>query len=184
VELNARHELTLPEALAEAFAIGFAAGWDEAAEPAHGYDFGPYEAFEAPEQTAGWFRAWTGNPESDGGEFRFFGVTGGGDYTGFWLIRPEAPIAEQPIVHLGSEGQRNVVARNLGELLWLFAAGYGPAEAVAGRHGRREPNDALRTVAERHAPGKETSAKDIIEAAQAAYPYFSDYIDALCDAAE
>lgn len=179
MEENAPHELSLPEALAEAFSIGFQWALEQEAAEERGYDFGPYEAFEAPEDTAGWFRRWTGNPDSDGGEFRFFGSTGAGDCTGFWLIRPDAPISEQPIVHLGSEGQRTLIARNLGELLWLFAAGYGPAEAIEGR-GRRAPNDGFRAVAERHAPGLELSAKDIVEAARDAYPYFSDYIDALC----
>jgi hypothetical protein len=146
-------DLSLPLALTEVFALGFNFEWDDETETARGCDFELYEAFEAPARTAEWYRLWTGNPEADGNEFRFLGSTGAGDYAGFWLVRPGAPIMDQPIVYLGSEGQRGVVARNLGDLLWLFAAGYGPAEALEERNGILEPNDAFRAIAEQHAPG-------------------------------
>jgi hypothetical protein len=171
---TAPYDLSLPEALAEVFSIGFDWEWDEESETARGCDFEPYEAFEAPVQTAWWFRLWTGNPEVDGSEFRFFGSTGAGDYAGFWLVRPGAPVIDQPIVYIGSEGQRGVVARDLGDLLWLFAAGYGPAEAVEDRGGILEPNDAFRAIAERHAPGRELPVEQIVSAAQAEFQHFSD----------
>ena len=167
-------------ALAEAFSIGFDWEWNEKTETARGCDFKPYEAFEAPECTASWFRRWTGNPEVDGSEFRFFGSTGDGGYVGFWLVRPGAPITDQPVVYLGSEGQLGVVARDVGDLLWLFAAGYGPAEAVEELDGDQEPNDAFRVIAERHAPGRELPVEQIVSAARAEFSHFSDYIDALC----
>ena len=173
-------DLSLPEALAEVFSIGFDWEWDEATETARGCDFEPHEAFESPARTARWFRLWTGNPEVDGSEFRFFGSTGAGDYAGFWLVRPGEPVIDQPIVYIGSEGQRAVVARNLGDLLWLFAAGYGPAEAVEDRGGILEPNGAFRAIAERHAPGRELRVEQIVSAAKAEFPHFSDYVDALC----
>jgi hypothetical protein len=178
---TAPDDLSLPTALSEVFLIGFHWEWDEETDTARGYDFELYETIEAPDRTARWFRLWTGNPEVDGSEFRLFGSTGAGDYTGFWLVRPRAPIIDQPIVYLGSEGQRDVVARDLGELLWLFAAGYGPAEAVEeNRGGIQEPNEAFRAIAERHAPGRELPVEQIVSAAQAEFPHFSDYIDALC----
>jgi hypothetical protein len=170
----------LPAALAEVFSIGFDWEWDEVTDTARGYDFEPYEAFEAPAQTAWWFRLWTGNPGVDGSEFRFFGSTGSGDYAGFWLVRPGSPVTDQPIVYIGSEGQRAVVARDLGDLLWLFAAGYGPGEAVEDHASSPEPNEAFRAIAERHAPGRELPAEQIVATAQAEFPHFSDYIDALC----
>lgn len=173
-------DLKLPDALAEALSIGFAWEWDEETDTARGCDFTLYEEFEAPDDTAWWFRLWTGNPEADGSEFRFFGTTGSGDYAGFWLVRPEAPITDQPVVYVGSEGQRSVIARDLADLLWLFAAGYGPAEAAKDGDGIQEPNDDFRAIAERHAPGRELPAEQIISAAQAEFPEFSDYIDELC----
>jgi hypothetical protein len=173
-------DVRLPEALAEVFSIGFDWEWDEETETARGCDFEPYDAFESPARTARWFRLWTGNPEVDGSEFRFFGSTGAGDYAAFWLVRSGVPIIDQPIIYLGSEGQRDVVARDLGDLLWLFAAGYGPAEAVEDRGSIQEPNEAFRAIAERHAPGRELRVEQIVSAAQAEFPYFSDYVDSLC----
>ena len=173
-------ELRLPDALAEAFAIGFDWEWDEETDTAEGCDFEPYNAFEAPADTAWWFRLWTGNSEADGSEFRFFGSSGSGDYTGFWLVRPGAPITDQPVVFVGSEGQRAVVARNLGDLLWIFAAGYGPSEAVNERRARQSPDDDFRAIAERHAPGRELPVDQLVAAAQSEFPGFSDYLDDLC----
>jgi len=178
---TAPDDLRLPDALAEAFAIGFNFEWDDETLTARGYDFEPYETFEAPARTAWWFRLWTGNPEADGSEFRFFGSTGAGDYAGFWLVRPGAPLISQPVVYIGSEGQRSIVARDLGDLLWLFAAGYGPAEAVEDHPDSvQEPNEAFRAIAERHAPGRELPVEQIVSMAQAEFPHFSDYIDSLC----
>jgi len=174
-------DLSLPEALLEVSSIGFRWKWDEETDTARGVDFEPYQAFEAPARTAWWFRLWTGNPEVDGSEFRFFGATGDGDYAGFWLVRPGAPIVDQPIILLGSEGERGVVARDLADLLWLLAAGYGPAEAVEDCGGAiLEPNQAFRAIAERHAPGHELPAGQLVAASQAEFPHFSDYVDALC----
>ena len=45
-------DLSLPEALAEVFSIGFDWEWDEATETARGCDFEPHEAFESPARTA------------------------------------------------------------------------------------------------------------------------------------
>ncbi|MBP2706449.1 SMI1/KNR4 family protein [Microbispora sp. RL4-1S] len=153
--------------------------WDEEADEARGCDFEPYNQFEAPERTAWWFRLWTGNQEVDGSEFRFFGTTGSGDYTGFWLERPDAAITDQPVVYIGSEGEHGVIARNLGDLLWLFAAGLGPAEAFADPDSTAQPNEAFRAIAERHAPGGRCSPIQIVAAARAEFPHFPDLIDAM-----
>lgn len=173
-------DLALPIALAEVAEIGFEWEWDEETDKARGCDFELYDHIEEPERTAWWFRLWTGNQEADGGEFRFFGTTGAGDYTGFWLVRPGVPMIGQPVVHVGSEGQRGVIARDLGDLLWLFASGLGPAEAFTDPEAVAQPNDAFRTIAERHAPGRHRSPAEITAAAQAEYPNFSDHIDSLC----
>jgi hypothetical protein len=177
---EAPEDLALPIALAEVAAVGFEWEWDEETDEASGCDFEPYERFEAPEKTAWWFRLWTGNEEADGSEFRFFGTTGAGDYTGFWLVRPGAPITEQPVVYLGSEGQRGVLARDLGDLLWLFADGFGPDEAFTDPDEERPPNEAFQAIAERHAPGRRRSATEIVAAARAEFPHFSELIDSMC----
>ncbi|QKG24511.1 SMI1/KNR4 family protein [Actinomadura verrucosospora] len=177
---NAPDDLALPAALAEVAAIGFEWEYDDETDEARGCDYELYERFEDPARTARWFRLWTGNPEVDGAEFRFFGTTGAGDYTGFWLVRPGAPVVEQPVVYIGSEGDRDVVARDLGDLLWIFAAGLGPAEALEDPDDPAEPNDAFRAIAERHAPGRERSPAEIVGAAQAEFPRFSELIAAMC----
>ncbi|MGC4955882.1 SMI1/KNR4 family protein [Actinomadura citrea] len=176
---DTREDLALPPALAEVAAVGFEWEWDDETDEGRGCDFEPYDRFEDPARTAWWFRLWTGNPDADGGQFRFFGSTGAGDYAGFWLVRPGVPVVGQPVVYLGSEGDRGVIARDLGDLLWLFAAGLGPAEAFEDPDPPEEPNDAFLAIAERHAPGRRAPA-EILTAARAEFPHFSDLIAAMC----
>ncbi|AQZ62677.1 hypothetical protein BKM31_15490 [[Actinomadura] parvosata subsp. kistnae] len=173
-------DLALPAALAEVAEIGFTYEWDEDSDEAVGCDFELYPRLEEPSRTAWWLRLWTGNPEADGSRFRFFGTTGAGDYTGFWLIRPGTPLTGQPVVHLGSEGDRGVIARDLGDLLWLFAAGLGPGEAFDDPARPAEPNDGFRAIAERHAPGRRRDPARIVADARAEFPGFSGLIDAMC----
>jgi hypothetical protein len=73
-----------------------------------------------------------------------------------------------------------VIARDLGDLLWLFAAGLGPGEAFAAPRSPSEPNEAFQAIAERHAPGRRNSPAQIVVDAQAEFPDFSHLIDALC----
>lgn len=122
-------DVALPAALAEVAEIGFDFEWDEETDETNSCDFEPYKEFEAPEETAEWFRQWTGNDEADGQQFRFFGSTGAGDYAGFWIIRPGVDVTRQPVVYIDSNGELGVVARNLDDLLWLFANGSSPAKA-------------------------------------------------------
>ncbi|MBO2447082.1 SMI1/KNR4 family protein [Actinomadura barringtoniae] len=173
-------DLALPAALAEVAAVGFEWEYDEDTDESRGCDFELYGGLEAAERTAWWFRLWTGNQEVDGSEFRFFGSTGAGDYVGFWLVRPGAPLVEQPIIYLGSEGERGVVARDLGDLLWVFADGFGPQEALDAPEAEAEPNDAFTIIAERYAPGKRRPVAELVGAAQAEFPDFPDMIKALC----
>ncbi|MBW8485124.1 SMI1/KNR4 family protein [Actinomadura parmotrematis] len=170
-------DLALPGALAEVAAVGFEWEWDEETDEGRGVDFEVYERIEEPARTAWWFRLWTGNPEVDGAQFRFFGTTGAGDYVGFWLVRPGAALVEQPVVYIGSEGERDVIAKDLGDLLWVFAAGLGPAEVEEG--GSAEPHAGFRAIAERYAPGRERSPEAIVAAAREEFPGFHEHIAAL-----
>ena len=99
-------DLALPAALAAIAAIGFPVEADEDEqsddEPEEGeapehppVDFEPFEEFLDPDDTADWFRGWTGNPEADADQFRVFGQTADGGYAAFWLVREDAPLAEQ-----------------------------------------------------------------------------------------
>jgi hypothetical protein len=166
--------------LAELAEIGFELKWDDETDESSGCDFEPYEQFEAPEETLAWLRLWTGNHELDGTNFLFFGSTGAGDYVGFWLVRPNTTVTEQPVVYIGSEGEVGVVAQDLGDLLWLFANGLGPAEAFNDPGRETQQNEAFRVIAERHAAGKGRPTADIVATALERYPGFPEFMSAMC----
>ncbi|MFJ2784381.1 SMI1/KNR4 family protein [Streptomyces sp. NPDC093249] len=170
-------DLQFPAALATAMAVRF-----DYADGRTGVDFEPFPAFLSAAETTDWFRAWTGNSEVDGGDFRVFGQDGTGGYAAIWLIRPDRPLAEQPVVFLGSEGETGVVARDLGDFLWLLADGFGPWEAVnsyePGWSARPRPE--LKAIAERFAPHRPRSATAVIELAAQEFPDFDDTLMGLC----
>ena len=151
-------------------------------EGGDGIDLEPFEAFLSAEETTDWFRAWTGNGELDGDAFRVFGQDGTGGYAAFWLIRPGRPLADQPVVFLGSEGETGVVARDLGDFLWLLADGLGPWEAATSHEPDRipRPDPRLTAVAERFAPDRRRPAAAVIELATEEFPDFDDTVMALC----
>jgi hypothetical protein len=165
-----------PAALAAALATPFDyAGGD-------GVDFEPFTAFLSAEETTEWFRAWTGNGELRGDDFRVFGQDGSGGYAAFWLVRPGLLLADQPVVFLGSEGETGVVARDLGGFLWLLADGFGPWEAATSYEPDwiPRPHNELAAIAERFAPAQRQPAATVIERAAAEFPDFDDIIMDLC----
>ncbi|WP_194906606.1 SMI1/KNR4 family protein [Catenulispora rubra] len=181
-------DLALPAALAAIAAIGFP---PEADEDAHGdderdepdeddapehppVDFEPFEEFLDSEDTADWFRGWTGNPDADAEQFRVFGQTADGGYAAFWLVREDAPLAEQPIVFLGPEGETGVVACDLPSFLWLVADGSGPYEAVEHPTRRSNPHPEFTAVAEKHAGTDRMTAREVVAAARDEFPDFED----------
>jgi hypothetical protein len=149
-------------------------------DEALGMDFEPYPAFFPAEENADWFRAWTGNPEVDGAQFRVFGQDGSGGYAALWLTQPGRPLEEQPVVFLGSEGEVGVIALNLDEYLWLLAAGVGPHEAVEGPDMPPRPQAQFAEFAQQHGHTPPLSAPQVLARAQAAYPSFEADILALC----
>lgn len=165
---------TLPAALAEVNALTY--DYDEG----NGVDFEPYDQFQSADDNASWIRAWTGNGELDGADYRVFGQDGTGGYAALWLIRNEQPLADQPVVFFGSEGELGVVARHLGDYLWLLAGGFGPLEAVSYPDSDRELNMEIAEIAARHAPAHEKSARDVIRLAREELPDFEATIRALC----
>nr|WP_051065307.1 hypothetical protein [Nocardiopsis potens] len=142
-------------------------------------DFEMYEALEDPEETAWWFRQWTGNPEADGREYRFFGMEGSGGYTGLWLAREGRPLPEQPVVFFGSEGELLVLAADLGSFLWLLAQGVGPVEALDWDD-PKDPCPRTAEIAERHAPGGRRPPEEILGRAREEFPHFEEAVRALC----
>jgi hypothetical protein len=143
-------------------------------------DFEPYRAFLSAEENDSWFKAWTGNPAVDGAEFRVFGQDGTGGYAALWLTQPAKDLEHQPVVFLGSEGERGVVAVNLHEYLWLLAGGVGPYEAVGNPGLVLEPKPQIIDFARSRSKVAELSASEVLTRAQSAYPTFSQYIDSKC----
>ncbi|MBR7780421.1 hypothetical protein [Undibacterium rugosum] len=143
-------------------------------------DFEPYQSFFPSEENASWFKVWTGNASVDGAQFRVFGQDGTGGYAALWLIHPEKALEEQPVVFLGSEGERGVIAVNLDEYLWLLAAGIGPYETVAYPDLPRKPKPHFAEFARKNSRVPMLSVEEVIARAGAAYPSFSEYIDELC----
>jgi hypothetical protein len=166
----------LPPVLARLHCLPF--DYDEG----EGIDFEPYEQFESAKETTGWLRAWTGNAEVEGREFRIFGQDGTGGYAAFWLVREGQPLPEQPIVFFGSEGELGVVARDLSDYLWLLAGGLGPYEAVANevKAGSGKKNAAFTDFAMKHAPEAKKSPSAVVRAARKEFPDFEKTIRALC----
>ncbi|MDH2389109.1 SMI1/KNR4 family protein [Streptomyces sp. HNM0663] len=165
-----------PAALAAAMAASFDYAGGE------GVDFLPLTAFLPADETTDWFRAWTGNGELCGDDFRVFGQDGSGGFAAFWLVRPGLLLADQPVVFLGSEGETGVVARDLGSFLWVLADGYGPCEAATSYEPdwTPRPNAELAAIAERFAPDQRQPAAAVIEQAAAEFPDFDDIIMELC----
>jgi len=173
--VDATHDRRFPEALSAVAAVSFDYGAGDA-------DYLPHDRYLSAERTAAWIRTWTGDDGLDGAQFRVIGEDGAGGYAAFWLVRPGCPVAGQPVVFFGSDGDLGAVAPDLGGFLWVLADGSGPFEAVAERERGRpsRPHPALTAVAERFAPGGRRPARSIITAAQQEFAGFEAYILGLC----
>jgi hypothetical protein len=145
-----------------------------------GIDFEPFESFLSDKETSDWFKAWTGNEEVDGGEFRIFGQDGTGGYAAFWLRDPSKPLLEQPIVFLGSEGEIGVVAVNFQHYIWLLASGIGPFEAVEFPTIARDPNQLFITFAKEYSPSTLLNREEVLAAANSLNSEFEEKIQSLC----
>ncbi|MFI5490401.1 SMI1/KNR4 family protein [Micromonospora echinaurantiaca] len=161
---------TLPAALAAAHAESFSADHD-------GHDFDPYDEFMWSVETLEWWQSWTGNPTASKAPFRVFGQDGSGGLAAFWIRTPDAPTQTQPIVFLGSEGELNVIASNLGDYLWLLANGVGPLETVDGIHRATTPIPTLTAIAQRHTGDMHRPTVTVIDAAQAELHTLTTLVD-------
>jgi hypothetical protein len=180
VRVTLDNDRQFPAALSAAMAVQF--DYDDG----DGVDFEPFEEFLSAEETTSWFRAWTGNATLNGDGFRIFGQDGTGGYAAFWLVRQDQALVDQPVAFLGSEGETSVIARDLGDFLWLLADGLGPCEAADPRERERasRPNQVLAAIAEGFAPGRRRSAVAVIASADQEFPGFDDLIMELCQEPE
>lgn len=115
-------DLALPTAPAEVAEVGFEGDWDEETAEARGCDFELYDHFRGTRPDGVVVSPMDRQPGGRRERVPHFGTTGAGDYSGFWLVRPDRPVTGEPVVYIGSEGERGVIADDLGDLLWLSAA--------------------------------------------------------------
>ncbi|WP_424212480.1 SMI1/KNR4 family protein [Streptomyces sp. BI20] len=177
----------LPEALAALTRHEFCHDYDDENDEYLGVDYEPYDAFSDAAEIHDWLVAWTGNagltpagPTVAELPVLPFAQDGAGGQAALWLVREGRPLAEQPVVFLGSEGETGVIAPHAAALLWLLAEGVGPREAVEWDEpaGREDPG--LLALALRHAPGPRRTAAEVVAAARAEFPDFEDTVGLLC----
>ena len=142
-------------------------------------DFEPFAEFVPREETLAWFRRWTGNPELEGPEFLVFGRDGTGGKAAFWVCRQGAPVASQPVVFLGSEGECGLVATELDEFLWLLADGSGPYEAIDDPARVSRPREQLVEIAQQCSAAPRMTAAEVVERANLQFPHFTALIEEL-----
>ena len=145
-----------------------------------GIDFEPYSEFLSQEQTKSWIRAWTGNKELTGTEYRVFGQDGTGGYAAFWLVRPGEGLLGQPIVFFGSEGEVGVVAADFSDYLWLLAGGIGPHEAILFPGLNRRTDPVFTAFAERRSGVPHLGPWEVIARARTEFPSFAQEIQGVC----
>ncbi len=142
-----------------------------------GHDFQPSDEFESLEEAAEWWTAWTGNEDAVVPPFRFFGEDGSGGRAGIWLRDPDASIETQPVVFLGSEGELAVIAKDLGDYLWLLANGVGPLEAVDDLNRVPEPIPELLALA----PGEPRSIEAVLAEAEIMLAALEELVEETCN---
>lgn len=174
--MQTTEDRTFPAALAALTDIEFP--FDD--EKLGSIDYEPYPEFDSAEETTSWVRSWTGNTALDGNAFRVFGQDGTGGLVACWLVRAGRPLAEQPVVFFGSEGEVGAVATSLGEYLWLLAGGVGPMEAVQFGADDGVPHDALRAVAEAHSGIDPRTPAEVLASAKAEFPDFAATVESWC----
>lgn len=142
-----------------------------------GHDFQPSDEFDSLEETAEWWAAWTDNEDAGVPPFRFFGQDGSGGHAAVWLRDRDAAIETQPVVYLGSEGELAVIAKNLGDYLWLLANGVGPLEAVDDLTRVPEPIPELIALA----PGEPRSIEAVRAEAETILAALEELVEETCN---
>jgi len=169
----------LPPVLAEAgealaaWCAEQAGNADDADDDAHRIDFLIYTERRVH------FMAPSSKTEEHEAEFYAFGADGSGGTGAFWLVH-DAPLTEQPVVFMGSEGDDNrPVAKNLSDFLALLAAGVGPREAAYPREDARAL-PGVRAILDKYFPGHlARSPKEIVGDAMTQYGDFEARIEEL-----
>ncbi len=117
--IAAQRERVLPKALVALKATE--GSWDE-------MDFELYAHLESETETLEWLVPWTGNDKPPSSVLRIFGQDGAGGKVGFFRPSTAGPIEDDAVVYLGSEGELDVIARDLADFFVLVAANLGPMD--------------------------------------------------------
>jgi len=165
---------TLPALLAELHQLDFE--YDDG----EGMDFEPYDQFFPAAENADWIRAWTGNQDLTGAEYRIFGQDGTGGYAALWLTRKATDLLDQPVVFFGSEGAVGVVAYDFADYLWLLASGVGPMEAIEYGPDDSKSQAEFTAFADERALGAKKTCSEVLARAAEAFPTFADDFLAQC----
>jgi hypothetical protein len=139
-------------------------------------DFASFDEFESAEDTQQWWRAWTDNEGAGVPPFRVFGESGSGNRAALWIRDPEAAIETQPVVVLGSEGQTEVIARNLGDYLWLLANGIRPTAWDGSSEQPPQPVPGLLALA----PGEPRTTEAVITGGRELRPELEEFVEEVC----
>lgn len=142
-------------------------------------DFEFLTEFESAEATKDWIQLWMGNKDIDGAEYLLFGSDMSGGYGAIWCVRDTDDLLAQPVVFFGSEGNVGVVTQNFYQMIWLFAHGKGPAEAIEYLELKTSPHAAYLALAEKYAMSYKSSPEDILAKANEEFPNFATDIEAL-----
>lgn len=149
----------------------------ELAEWVHGgrctvHDLEFYEAFNQEYRPS----HWTRNPESDDALGTFAQDGAGGQYA-LWFDAPgDGP---RPVVKLGDDGDRVVLAVDALEFAWLVACGVEPIGVREGGaiSSEEPPSTALQQWVQSQAPARVFAEPEaVITQAMAAYPTFADWM--------
>jgi hypothetical protein len=166
-------EEPLPPVIAELRAVTEAWGAERRRVPADD-DYIDFQV--CAERDAGFISAWTNNADHEA-EFYVFGKDGTGSGVAFWLVH-DAPLAEQPVVFMGSEGDDvRAVAKDLPNFLSLIAAGLEPREAPWGE--KPQPMPGVRVILDRYFPShvsrspEEICAEELVGTPAPSWPRFA-----------
>jgi hypothetical protein len=146
--------------------------------PADDFDIN-YRAYDA--RTVGDIGAWTHGEADAEAEFWIFASNFEGSVIGFWLVH-DRPLAEQPVVYIGSEGSGDIsaTAKNLPDFLALMAAGVGPTEVHGGKFDQ-QPVLGARAILRKYFPDyRLRPASDIAGEAARLFHDFEARVWALC----
>jgi hypothetical protein len=138
-----------------------------------------FQPFLESEETTSIIQAWTSNPNLSNLDFKGITYDGSGGFFALWLVYDDS-ILEQPVVFLGSDGERYVVAENLADFLWSLAYGIplnDPTKKDMSRFYRED--SAFMEFACKYALAEKRSIAEIVAGAITETKSFREFIESV-----